>query len=152
MTPKVSPWLEDLEATNLSEDLCGATLNLGAASPKGLLLPLPAISCPSSELLPCQACPFLCGDNCCFFKKVFVELHYFEILGRKILCKWKLKIKFLLEGICTFNFWLGLEKTFFLALKIETFCYSYHHFCFILKGMADNGEICPLFSVFHRGS
>lgn len=66
----------------------------------------------------------------------------------------KIKNKILAGGSCTFNFLIRFGKDIFfpLTLKVRTFCCSYHHFCFILKGAAHNGEACPLFSVFPHGS
>lgn len=162
MTPRVNPCLEELEDANRSKagELLAKEGPLRSRAQPGCCQPSacchPACHFLSlSELPPCQACPLLRVTTVVVvvFLKVFVELHYFEILGRKILCKWKLKIKFWLEGIVRSIFWLGLEKIFFLlTLKIRTFCCSCHRFCFILKGVADNGETHPLFSVFHHDS
>ena len=67
--------LEEPEAANRSEAL-GLSAKEGAASelPSAWALPalapaatLLATSCPSSELLPCQACPLLCCENVFFF-------------------------------------------------------------------------------------
>lgn len=66
MAPKVSPWLEGLEATNLSEDLCGATLSLGAASPKDLLLPRLA---PRLSSCPAKPVPSFVVTTVVFLKK-----------------------------------------------------------------------------------
>lgn len=60
-----------------------------------------------------------------------------------------MKNKNLAGGNCTFNFLLDMEKkTYFLTRKIGTVCCSYHHFCFILKGAADNGETALDFLFF----
>lgn len=60
----------------------------------------------------------------------------------------KIKNKILAGGSCTFNFLIMFGRLFFLTLKIGTFCSSYHHFCFILKGVAGNGETVLYFLFF----
>lgn len=68
MTAKVSPWLEEAEAANISE-ASGLSVKHGPlwSHPQAWALPARRARCchclpylaPSLELLPCQACPFV---------------------------------------------------------------------------------------------
>lgn len=116
MTPAVNPCREEPEAANRSR-AGGLLVQEGPPSAGALpaLAPAVATACHFLPLFWAPALPSLSPHFVVttVFLKVFVERHYFEILGRKILCKWKLKINFLLEGVVHLIFWLGLEKTFF---------------------------------------